>query len=480
MKNKFLCLILILISLITVSVSADKMTLYENELSVVVEGTSSKDEAGKYVTAMLVKTSADNTSLSANDLAFIDQNVVGNDGSYKFEFKIDKSTNIDDYSIRINCGGLDISSSIKRAYVLDNGELITEITLGFLGNSVSFNSSVKKSEETYTDYCSYFAFYDENEMLIGVKTIKGNVDSENINFINGAHYAKLYVWNEKNIKPLLKSHYLTKGTPISTVEILYPGFTDKAVTFSYDDGAVSADTKLVEIFNEYGLKATFNINRADSAYSQIYNGHEVASHSKDHLNMFPDAENVASTEKCINSITGGKEIVESMFGAGSCKGFVWPYGVPNQREDFDVLMQTIKDNYDYCRNTLYTNNFSLPDDWYNWTPTCHHNNMNNLLDDFLADDSNSLKLFYIWGHAHEFTPDYGGDWSAMENFAEAISKENVWKATNGEIYDYVTASEKLVVNINNIYNPTDITVYAKVNGIETVIPAKSTAFGGVE
>ena len=33
----------------------------------------------------------------------------------------------------------------------------------------------------------------------------------------------------------------------------------KAVTFSYDDG-VTQDKRLIEIFNKYGLKATFNLN----------------------------------------------------------------------------------------------------------------------------------------------------------------------------------------------------------------------------
>ena len=33
----------------------------------------------------------------------------------------------------------------------------------------------------------------------------------------------------------------------------------KALTFSYDDGTLQ-DRRLVEIFNKYGLKATFNLN----------------------------------------------------------------------------------------------------------------------------------------------------------------------------------------------------------------------------
>ena len=34
---------------------------------------------------------------------------------------------------------------------------------------------------------------------------------------------------------------------------------NKAITFSYDDG-VTQDKRLIEIFNKYDLKGTFNIN----------------------------------------------------------------------------------------------------------------------------------------------------------------------------------------------------------------------------
>ena len=39
----------------------------------------------------------------------------------------------------------------------------------------------------------------------------------------------------------------------------FPGGKSRAVTLSYDDGVVQ-DKKLMNIFDKYGLKATFNIN----------------------------------------------------------------------------------------------------------------------------------------------------------------------------------------------------------------------------
>ena len=77
----------------------------------------------------------------------------------------------------------------------------------------------------------------------------------------------------------------------------------KAITFSFDDG-VTQDFQLVQLFNKYGLKCTFNINsellakrgvltRPDgkkiSHYKihpeemkWLYAGHEVAAHTLTH------------------------------------------------------------------------------------------------------------------------------------------------------------------------------------------------------
>ena len=44
-----------------------------------------------------------------------------------------------------------------------------------------------------------------------------------------------------------------------SVFMRYPDGKAKAVTFSYDDG-VCQDKRLAELFDQYGLKATFNHN----------------------------------------------------------------------------------------------------------------------------------------------------------------------------------------------------------------------------
>ena len=74
------------------------------------------------------------------------------------------------------------------------------------------------------------------------------------------------------------------------------------MTFSYDDG-VSQDIRLIEIFNKYNLKATFNINSGLAGTEgcldregvrvthnrikpedirHVYDGHEIAAHTLTH------------------------------------------------------------------------------------------------------------------------------------------------------------------------------------------------------
>ena len=78
---------------------------------------------------------------------------------------------------------------------------------------------------------------------------------------------------------------------------MYNNSCKKALTFSFDDG-IQYDKRLVELFNKYGMKCTFNLNsgimtRANNwieknimvfrmnqtEIGDLYKGHEIASHT---------------------------------------------------------------------------------------------------------------------------------------------------------------------------------------------------------
>ena len=75
------------------------------------------------------------------------------------------------------------------------------------------------------------------------------------------------------------------------------------------------------------------------------------------------------------------------------------------------------------------------------------------------------KMFYLWGHTFEF--DRENNWEIMENFAEYIGgREDIWYATNIEIYDYVKAYESLNVSVDKkiIHNPSATDVWVTDGG----------------
>lgn len=99
-----------------------------------------------------------------------------------------------------------------------------------------------------------------------------------------------------------------------------------------------------------------------------------------------------------------------------------------------------------------------------------------LADKFLASNAaNSARMFYLWGHSYEF--DDMDNWNVIEAFAEKMGgREDIWYATNIEVYDYVKAYEQLQVSADRtvIHNPTATDVWAFDRGETFCIKAGET------
>ena len=84
-------------------------------------------------------------------------------------------------------------------------------------------------------------------------------------------------------------------------------------------------------------------------------------------------------------------------------------------------------------------------------------------------------LFYLWGHSYEFNDN--DNWNVIEEFAEYIgNREDIWYATNGEIYDYVQAFNGLQFAANGAFirNPSATDVYVCYRGKNVLVPAGKT------
>ncbi len=266
--------------------------------------------------------------------------------------------------------------------------------------------------------------------------------------------------------------------------IRFPDGRPKALTFSYDDGVV-ADRRLVKIVTDHGLKGTFNINSGRFAEGgwritadevrELYipNGHEVACHALTH--PFLDREN---RQVALFEVTEDRRNLEALTG-GMVRGMAYPYGTYNDETVEALRMAGIA----YCRTVAATRNFNIPTDWLRMPATCHHKDPQfpELAKRFVTQSPDEVSgnrdawLFYVWGHSYEFDND--DNWQVIEDFADTVSgKEDVWYATNIEIYDYVTAYRRLQFGItgNMVYNPSALDVWIDKDRTLYHIPAGAT------
>lgn len=223
----------------------------------------------------------------------------------------------------------------------------------------------------------------------------------------------------------------------------------KYLTFSYDDG-VTQDIRLIELFNKYGIKATFNLNsqllglngeliregvrvshnkvkKQDVKY--IYDGHEVAAHTLTHPNLtYSDNKNEiiyqVETDRLQLSELCGYEVL----------GMAYPCGGINYNLHVSEVIKNFT-GIEYARTTVSNRNFGVQKNLYEFKPTVYHylefEEMMRLGKLFLELKTDKKQIFYIWGHAYEF--DINNTWKQFEAFLEMMSKnDDICYCTNRE------------------------------------------------
>ena len=259
---------------------------------------------------------------------------------------------------------------------------------------------------------------------------------------------------------------------------LFPGGRHKALTLSYDDG-VSSDIRMMEIMRRHGVRGTFNVNagRMDGEGSPyrlrpeeygVYEGFELAIHGYSHpfLNRMPP-------DLVIDEIVEDRRAIEKLAGY-PVHGMAYPYGAYD-----DALIEQLRRlGVSYSRTTHSTFGFALPGEFLAWHPTCHHNapNLNELCDKFLEESKYpGMDLFYLWGHTYEF--ERNNNWDVIESFCEKMGgRDNVWYATNMEIYEYVQAMKRIDYSIDGsvVHNPSALAVWIERDGRAICIHAGET------
>lgn len=265
----------------------------------------------------------------------------------------------------------------------------------------------------------------------------------------------------------------------------FPGNLPKALTLSYDDG-VEQDERLIDIVEKHGIKGTFNLNsgcfppedvtyekgtihrrmplsRAKKAYEK--SSWEIAAHAYTHASLIGLPGNIATDE-----IIKDRKTLEDIFGT-FVRGFAYPYGAYD-----DASVSIIKNcGLCYARTVHSTHDFHLPQDWLRLPATCHHADpeLMNLAKKFVeTKDWWDPMFFYLWGHSYEF--EQFDNWDVIEKFCEYIgNRDDIWYATNIEVYDYCNAFSQLVfsTDMTKVMNPTSRTLWFTYDEKDVSVPA---------
>ncbi len=226
---------------------------------------------------------------------------------------------------------------------------------------------------------------------------------------------------------------------------------NKAITFSYDDG-VTQDIRLIELFNKYNVKGTFNINSellgkpgelirnevkishnkiAPADLKYIYEGHEVAVHTLTH----PNLTQIEDDKEVIRQVEEDRIKLSELAGY-EVFGMAYPCGGVNCDDRVACL---IKNNtpIEYARTITVTKSFEPYEDLYQYKGTVYHHTdwdeMFRLGKEFVELKTDTQKVFYIWGHSYEFDI-YPERWQQLEEFLKLVSgRDDIFYGTNREV-----------------------------------------------
>lgn len=255
---------------------------------------------------------------------------------------------------------------------------------------------------------------------------------------------------------------------------LFPNGKSFCITMSFDDGR-TYDRRLINIFNQYGIKGTFHLNSGfldqedyvtKKEVKDLYKGHEVACHTvtHPHLTELPNIQ-------IIKEILEDKDVLEKLVGY-PIRGISSPFGAYHQQ----VLEIMKMCGIEYNRTVKRTYQFNPPENFLEWHPT-HHIRIfeRDLFDQFFSNPFNEKKILYLWGHSYEFNDN--NTWGEIEKVCQYLgNREDVWYATNIEIKDYLDALNRLVLSVDGtmFYNPSAIDVWVSINNQPIRIKANET------
>lgn len=301
------------------------------------------------------------------------------------------------------------------------------------------------------------------------------------------------------------------------IKFLYPSLTRKAVTFTIDDGNFTYDEKLLAILKPAGIKGTFNLcsnlHRGKEDFTRsFYEGYGIANHCKYHpfvnfdgvelkirdeefdeqtadpeyiypVNDKPEHfwqikpngwRQMTFVDNFIRYVDEGQKELGAIFGEGSVRDYVWPYGEQNSAAVKEFIRKTHRSSRK-TGPTIDLDGFAIPRDKYAWSYNAHNKNLLAVMEMYEAyPDDGDLKFFAFGVHSVDFERD--SNWDDLREFADKYGNrsDTYWYASVEDIFDYEEAVKSLVITDTEIVNPSNIEVYFECNGEKSSVKGNSS------
>lgn len=302
---------------------------------------------------------------------------------------------------------------------------------------------------------------------------------------------------------------------MKNITITYPNFSQKAISFTLDDGNLEWDKVVIEIMRPHGVIGTFNLTMpkydqlSKEGYRELYSGYGIANHCAMHPYAFLDGVDYKVTDEPFDKEKGDPELIykspdddrlyyimktrgwrlittpehyielveeaetalEELFGV-KIKGFVWPFG----EQSSEVVHEYLKGRFESVRRTgaiLNKDGFDAPQEYFGWSYNATHTNLLEVAEMYEAEpDNGNLKLFTFGVHSVDYPR--AGKLDTLKEFAEKYGdrKAEFWYATIDDIFDYLKASRAILITDDYIVNTSDEVIYLKRtdNGQIIVLP----------
>ncbi|QOD60875.1 polysaccharide deacetylase family protein [Polaribacter haliotis] len=271
---------------------------------------------------------------------------------------------------------------------------------------------------------------------------------------------------------------------INANNFAFPEGKLKSLVISFDDGP-EHDRILLKKLNEANIVGTFHLNSGrlgkranwlstelgydvffvkESEVNSIYKGHEISSHTVNHLGLNNQKDSIIKSE-VFNDIKKLNKIIKNT-NHNAVQGLAYPFGAFDEQ-----VLQSLKAlDVKYARTTVATKNFELPtNNFLELNPTCHINDAINYGNYFANLKATKMQLLNVWGHSYEFH----NNWQLADSICNLLgNKKDIWYAKTIEMVNYLNAIKALEYKNNSVFNPSKNTSVWIKNKAEKFIELK--------